>query len=360
MNGLSLTLLILTAVVAVVTLLPLSRFSHWAIRGWDFPRLQLSVVSLALLVANFSLAEVNDWWWLVILSQCLCLAYHSAWILPYTQLLPSQVKRLARLPQAQRQSASHIRVMCANVLESNRRSKRLLEIVHKQRPDILVAVETDDWWMDELDELTDDYPHVLRCPQDNLYGMLVYSVWPLEDASIEYIVQDGIPSMHFQLNLPGDHRIAMHCVHPAPPSPIENTFSLPRDAELVKLASRVQDCSLPVIVAGDLNDVAWSRTTRLFRKISGLLDPRLGRGAYNTFHAKVPFLRWPLDHVFHSEHFALVEMKRLPAFGSDHFPILIELALLAEAPAQQTPEQSTAEQRQEAADIVAREAAMSE
>ncbi len=49
---------------------------------------------------------------------------------------------------------------------------------------------------------------------------------------------------------------------------------------------------------------------------------------YNTFHASYPFLRWPLDHLFHSDHFAVVNLARLPAFGSDHFPILVEIAFV--------------------------------
>ena len=76
---------------------------------------------------------------------------------------------------------------------------------------------------------------------------------------------------------------------------------------------------------GDLNDVAWSRTTRLFQRISGLLDPRVGRYFMNTFHADYPLLRWSLDHIFHSTDFGLVEMKRLSHIGSDHFPIYVVL-----------------------------------
>jgi endonuclease/exonuclease/phosphatase (EEP) superfamily protein YafD len=81
----------------------------------------------------------------------------------------------------------------------------------------------------------------------------------------------------------------------------------------------------PVIVAGDLNDVAWSHTTRLFQRISRTLDPRVGRGMFNTFHVRWPLLRFPLDHVFHSDHFKLIRLERKQDIGSDHFPIFVRL-----------------------------------
>jgi endonuclease/exonuclease/phosphatase (EEP) superfamily protein YafD len=81
----------------------------------------------------------------------------------------------------------------------------------------------------------------------------------------------------------------------------------------------------PTVVGGDLNDVSWSYTTDLFQEISGLLDPRVGRGTYSTFHAEYIIFRYPLDHLFHSDHFKLVRLERLPYIGSDHFPVLVEL-----------------------------------
>jgi endonuclease/exonuclease/phosphatase (EEP) superfamily protein YafD len=121
------------------------------------------------------------------------------------------------------------------------------------------------------------------------------------------------------------HFVALHFLHPTPPSPTENPTSEDRELELISVAKSVANAKAPVIVTGDLNDVAWSSTTRLFRSISGLLDPRIGRGMFNTFHAEYWFVRWPLDHIFHSRHFQLKEIKRLSAIGSDHFPLLTRL-----------------------------------
>jgi hypothetical protein len=99
------------------------------------------------------------------------------------------------------------------------------------------------------------------------------------------------------------------------------------------------------VVAGDLNDVAWSHTTTLFLRLSGLLDPRVGRGLYSTFNANIPWLRYPLDHVFHANCFTLIDLQRLEHIGSDHFPICITLHYEPAATAEQPP--LAAEPRQE-------------
>jgi endonuclease/exonuclease/phosphatase (EEP) superfamily protein YafD len=41
-----------------------------------------------------------------------------------------------------------------------------------------------------------------------------------------------------------------------------------------------------------------------------------GRGFYNSYHAEHRLLRYPLDHVFHSNHFRLVDLQRLRSIGS--------------------------------------------
>ncbi len=317
------TFLIITVILAVLTVLPISRHEAWWIRGLDFPRLQLFLLILAvffleLLFLDLSLVQS----WALVSIALLCLIYQVWWIFPYTQLFPVEVKAAKTFDHK-----NQITIISANVLMPNRNATDLIALVREYQPDILVTLESDKWWQTQLDSLEADYRYTIKCPLDNLYGMHVYSRIPLMKSQIEYLVEPDKPSIHTLAILPSGHKIQIHILHPAPPSPTENDESSERDAELIIVAKSVADENEPVIVMGDLNDVAWSETTRLFRKISGLLDPRVGRGMFNTFHTKYWFLRWPLDHMFHSHHFAFNKIIRLKSFGSDHFALFANLVI---------------------------------
>lgn len=320
------TLYIATLVMVIVTLLPLWRNPHWTIRGLDFPRLQFAVFSLLLLLAQMAFLDIEKpTTWILLLITTACLGWHLHWIAPYTSLWPTEVKAASG-----KDKQAQLCIITANVLTTNRNAEPLQTLVKQHKPGVLVTLESDQWWQEQLSPLESEMPHTVKCPLDNFYGIHLYSRLPLRDATIAFLVEKDVPSIHAQLQLTTGDWVRMHFLHPAPPSPTENERSSERDAELIIVARSIADSDQPIIVCGDFNDVAWSATTRLFRKISGLLDPRIGRGMFNTFHAKYPFIRWPLDHLFHSQHFRVQAIERLPAIGSDHFALMTKLAFTPE------------------------------
>jgi endonuclease/exonuclease/phosphatase (EEP) superfamily protein YafD len=342
-NPVKLALIILALLLVIATALPLLRFDQWWIRVLDFPRGQITIAGIVLISLYVYFWDAHRAHESIILALLvLAVGYQVARILPYTVLMPKQVQAAES-----HSSETTLSLLVANVLMDNRESETLLEFVRKHEPHVILTVETDAWWEEKLRTLEEAYPHTLKKPLDNTYGMLVHSRLEIIDPEIRFLVKDTIPSMHMQVVLPSGDRIFMHFVHPDPPNPKYATETTERDAELLIVGREVEKRDRPTIVAGDFNDVAWSYTTNLFQKASGLLDPRVGRGMYNTYNAKNPLLRWPLDHAFHSEHFKLVRMKRGPAWGSDHFPIFIELSLDSSAKAEQeTPDTDRAESAQ--------------
>ena len=301
----------------------LIRRDEWWFRGADFPRLQILFVGL---VALAGLLFIQAEWTLVrellLLGVIAAVAYQLKMVLPYTPIWKKQVLHVRR---DQVNVEQQISLLVANVLTPNHKYHLLLEQINRLQPDVVLTLETDQIWQEALKPIEADYPYRVAVPQDNLYGMHLYSRLPLADTEVKFILSDETPSIHTTIRLRSGLDVQLYCLHPKPPSPTEAKDSTLRDAELLIVGDQIKDIDESCIVMGDLNDVAWSRTTRLFQRISGLLDPRVGRYFMNTFHADYPLLRWSLDHIFHSTDFGLVEMKRLPHIGSDHFPIYVVL-----------------------------------
>lgn len=330
------------------TLIAHIKLRWWWIRSFEFPRVQIAALAGLCATISALLLESGQWRTAAVTLSLITLLLQLRHILPWTRLWPVQVKSSSDAPSDQK-----ITLLIANVLTPNRKAEKLLSMIKQYQPDIIITLESDQWWQEQLDQaLEDQWPNSVKIPLDNLYGMHMYSRLPLSETEVKWLIQDDIPSIHTYVTLENGDRVRLYALHPRPPAPSESEKSLWRDAELLLVGQEIHQHPSATLVAGDLNDVAWSRTTRRFCRISGMLDPRRGRGMFSTFHASYPVLRWPLDHVFVSEHFTLDSMQRLDAFGSDHFPIL---ATLSYRPSRQneheTPEASQ-EERQEASETI--------
>lgn len=320
----------------------LFRSDAWWIRVFDFPRIQIAVLlglTLACYAALRFYGRLRLWEYALVAAVGLALVWQLISIAPYTVFYPKQMS-----DSHAEDDSNRISLLIYNVLSDNREVAALRDLIRETDPDIILLSEPTQWWLEQLDGLEDDYPFTLFQPQENHYGKLLYSRLKLEDPEIRYIIDPEIPSIRTRVRLRSGTVVTLYGVHPRPPGlkrPDEEKNSGAegeedengdredsemRDAELLLVAKEASELGdVPVIVAGDFNDVAWSHSTHLFQRIGGLLDPRVGRGFINTFDTRSRFFRFPLDHVFASRHFLLVELRRLPDIGSDHFPILVIL-----------------------------------
>ncbi len=337
----------LSILCIVTTLMPLIAAKQWWIRVFDFPVLQTAVVTLLTFIGWYFVldpASTVDLGLLLLLGAALI--WQGRIILPYTPFYRKSV-----MDAAARHPEDRLRVLVANIYQDNRDVDTFLRVFRRADPDVAVLLEIDNRWNRELQALHADYPHRVEHPLENYYGMLLLSRFPLKGTGIKFLIDDNIPSIHSQVKLNNGTWVKLCCLHPMPPSPTENDKSLDRDAELLMVAKTISEKDFPVIVLGDLNDVAWSHTTRLFQRISRLLDPRVGRSFFNTFHAHYPLLRWPLDHMFLSPDFTVGELTLLEPFGSDHFGVFAELYHQPHVENEE-PDEASADDHQEASETI--------
>lgn len=316
------SLLVLIAVGA--TIIPLFKSKEWYVRIFDYPRLQTFVIAIcALAWYLWRYYEAGRNANIIIVLFVMLIIAQAYKVYPYTGLGKKQVAKAAKGFNADQLLGIYI----SNVLQENDKYHLTLDNIKKYNPDLIITTETDSVWQKQLSSLHEEYPHRIAVPLSNLYGMHVFSKLPLKEDEVRYLIKTDIPSIRTQLQLRNGTWINLFIMHPRPPAPDEADDTEERDVEIITVAKEAVKLDGPVIVAGDFNDVAWSDTSKRFQKVSGLLDPRLGRGFYSTYHAKNPLFRWPLDHIFHSPHFSLNKLERAKKVNSDHFPMYVQLVM---------------------------------
>jgi endonuclease/exonuclease/phosphatase (EEP) superfamily protein YafD len=224
-------------------------------------------------------------------------------------------------------SSARLRILMANVLAHNSDHERLAELIRRERPDVVGLVEVTHAWLHDLADVRAEYPYRYEAPGGTQGLALWFRERPLADAEVEPLVAGGWPVLHAIIEFGGLPR-HLWLVHPA--SPLRHQRRRPGNSELVALGERVQQTGGSRVVIGDLNSTDGSPHFSDFLDTSGLRDTRLGFGRQPSWPVWSPY-RITIDHAFLSPDLAVASRRLGPDIGSDHRPLILDVALAAGA-----------------------------
>ena len=291
--------------VALVTALSFMRNWRLALASHFRPHLAVASLLLAILV---SLAGLPGW--AASLAALLALLATAANLFAIWRVLPG-------FAVGSGGEDVRLRLAFANVLATNTNRAALVEWVRREQVDIFIACECVGDWPGALAALADELPHGTASPFGDLMILSRLPVGEINHPVTRYgnaiVAEIGTPAGLLSL-------VALHATVPR-----SSRNSTGRDAVIESVGHIVWRRRGGVVVVGDFNATPWSIPMR--RLMAGGRI-HYGPGAFRgTFPSWLPdWAGIPIDLVLAGGGWRVVGHRHGPRIGSDHWPILAEVA----------------------------------
>lgn len=213
------------------------------------------------------------------------------------------------------------RIVTFNVWMGNRHMDEVAKFLNDADADIVVTEELMPWQRDGLRYLVKDrYPYSI-----GRFDVVMFSRYPIKEAG-EIRGRSSNPMARramltwttVEINGMTFDIAGVHNAYPF--------HAMDQAAYMPMLIEFARERERPLIVAGDFNLTPWSVKLQRFGADTGLRR-------FNTFTPTWPMNRRTLppfvaiDNIFASPEFALIDIKAGPALGSDHRPLIADIAL---------------------------------
>lgn len=298
------------------TLLAALPLQAWWIKGFDVARHYQIVVAIGLFLAAFFLFSFTNWrLYMAVFLLTIVIGLHWYKLKPYT---PFALPEVAALDTTQ----PSIKILSANVWRKNQEYQKFIRLVEQKQPDVILVLELTESWANALSPLESAYPFQVTLAKEH-FGIGLYSKLPLQDAAIEFLVNDDIPSVFADVMINATDAIHFVGIHPVPPLP---QFSEMEKAYETVIAGSIGANNIyPVILAGDFNEVSWSKLLTKLQQQHNYKNPRVGQFIRNTYKVGNPLFNLPIDHFYLDQAFINANFEVLKSIGSDHYPIWLEV-----------------------------------
>lgn len=201
----------------------------------------------------------------------------------------------------------------------------LKDFIKREQPDVIVVQEAVQSHADALDDLRADYPHQILEPRKNAFGMVVLSKHPFIEQRVTPFKRMAIDNflLHFTVQPSGFDAVSIYAIHPTPP--VYPLHQKQRNSELAITSQTAgHDKTANIIMMGDWNITPFSPYFKDVLKNGNLKNEHTHLSALITWPSffGLPIFQIPIDHILHRGNIMLVEKRRGPAMGSDHYPVI--------------------------------------
>src|SRR5690606_11587742 len=154
------------------------------------PRVQIIVLALILFIV-FPLAGMLYYslGLLIFFSLAAVILYQATHIISYTFLVKKQVVDSKVTEKTQ----TNFSLIIANILMNNQKTEYLITLIKKHKPDFVLLIETNAWWLNKLQALESIDQHQFKFPAENTYGMTIFSKYKLINPQIYFMVEKDVP-----------------------------------------------------------------------------------------------------------------------------------------------------------------------
>lgn len=271
----------------------------------------------ALLLPLFLFAKARKWAGFVLLSLLLNLVR----IAPLYLKIPSQPST-AGIP---------IKLIQFNVCAPTKDFHRTALFLKQQRADIAVLEECNERCYQHLqrDKVLASYPYQFRSPLR--HRLVILSHFPLKAfPGPTLTAEPAVAWLMLNIQKQPVLLLAMHSTRPSSGAPYYRNQWL----QFEIISRTMRNTPTPALMVGDLNTSPWGASFQMLLDKSGLQNSMDGFGLQLSFPVFIPhhpkaqtFPIVAIDHVLASQHFMVLNRQLGPDVGSDHLPVIVDLAL---------------------------------
>ncbi len=221
--------------------------------------------------------------------------------------------------------AEALRVVTFNVLAANENYDLVVAYLREVDADVVFLHESSRPWEDAIIESDLGYRVERTRNDEHIFGTLVLVRGAAEIQGYGFTEREP-RSVEVQLTTYGGRHVSLLAVHPL--APVTERAAGLRDAQLKFAGDWVARQTGPTVVTGDFNAGPWSHAFRRLLDEGSLRDSQRGFGYQPTFPASSNLaFRIAIDHLLVSDGVWVVDRSLGPPLGSDHFPLIVDLAI---------------------------------